>query len=396
VRGLIARLALLLASVSLVAVLGEVIVRSLPATNDAVMREGKLKYRFNPYRPDGRLAFSLRPGWETVHATASFQVTVRTNALGLRGAALQRVKPPGSLRILVLGDSFTFGFGVEDRETFSARLEELLSERLERRIEVLNAGVPGWNAAHYLLFLREPGLELDPDLVLVALMENDVSGLGWQRFSLDVERLPRRIESMRRMIDQHGRMRYVNDSQLELPRLAFPGSEWLSDRSRLYHWIRLRLIWLWLGWAESAAERERAARAGPPPEAPIVSLSAGELHRGLRSGDEFRLRYHRHLVSALEQLCAERRVPVEWMLIARRDSAWQVGTPLAQLHADCTARGPRCLDTLELFPRGHSDDAFFAHDPHWNPLGHDRVARALALRLIPLLRNCDTDGCPSW
>jgi len=395
-RGLVSRLALLLASLSLVFGLGELIVRSLPATNDAVMREGKLKYRFNPYRPDGRLAFSLRPEWETVHATASFQVSVRTNALGLRGAALQPAKPAGSLRILVLGDSFAFGFGVEDYETFPARLEVLLNQRLERPIEVLNAGVPGWNAAHYLLFLRERGLELDPDLVLVALMENDVSGLGWQHFSLDGDRLPQRIESMRRMIDQHGRMRYVNDSHLELPRLAFPGSDWLSDRSRLYHWIRLRLIWLWLGRAESAADRERAARAGAPPDGPIVSLSAEELQRGLRSGDEFRLRYHRHLVAALEQLCAEGGIPVEWMLIARRDSSWQADTPLARLHADCAARGPRCLDTLELLPRGRADDAFFAHDPHWNGLGHDGVARALALRLAPLLRKCGANGCPSW
>jgi len=70
--------------------------------------------------------------------------------------------------------------------------------------------------------------------------------------------------------------------------------------------------------------------------------------------------------------------------------------PLARLHADCAARGPHCLDTLELLPRGRADAAFFAQDPHWDGLGHDRVARALALRLAPLLRKCGANGCRSW
>lgn len=380
-KGAIARLVLVAASASLVFVLGEAVVRSMSSTNDAVVRDGRLKYRFNPYRPDGLLSYSLRPDWETVHATPDFQVTVHTNALGLRGTAVGRSKPPGTLRILVLGDSFAFGFGVEDDETFPARLETLLRERLGRPVEVLNAGVPGWNTAHYGLFLRERGLALQPDRVLVALMGNDVPTLGRQRFHVDANRLPLRIESMRRMIDHRGRMRYVNDAGLELPRFAFPGSDWLANHSRLYHWIRLRLMWRWMERAEAAADRERSEEAGTPPGAPIASLSVDELHRGLRSGNEFQLRYHRHLVAGLEQTCAENGIPVDWMVIGKRDSAAQAGTPLAGLREDCADLGSRCLDTVDLFPTGRSDDSFFAEDPHWNAAGHDRVARALAERL---------------
>ena len=99
-------------------------------------------------------------------------VEMTINGLGLRGPELTREKPAGTLRLLGLGDSFTFGVGVRDEHTFLRRLEGRLGS--ERPVEVLNAGTQGYNTRDQQLALEHRWLELDPDLVLVVFYLNDV------------------------------------------------------------------------------------------------------------------------------------------------------------------------------------------------------------------------------
>ena len=237
---LLAKLSLVLVSLALVTGVAEVWLRLLPQPDSFALRRGREKPRFNPYVSSGIFAYELRPNWSCRHVSADFDVTVRTNALALRGAPVARSKSVGSYRILVLGDSFAFGFGVEDAETLPAQLERELGGR-EAGVEVLNAAVPGWAADQYLLRLQTTALGLEPDLVLLALYSNDPSDLMWRRLMLGDDRLPRRIQSNRRLIDHRGRMHYVNDEGLRLPQVDFPGKGLLEDHSRLYHLLRYRL-----------------------------------------------------------------------------------------------------------------------------------------------------------
>ena len=117
-RLLLVNLLVLVALLAVCAGAGELVLRAAARPNDvARMREGK-KPRFNPYVPDGVLGYALRPDWHTVHLTSEYEVTVRTNGLGLRGAPASAEKPAGVYRVLVLGDSFAFGFGVRTRRPF--------------------------------------------------------------------------------------------------------------------------------------------------------------------------------------------------------------------------------------------------------------------------------------
>lgn len=109
--------------------------------------------------------------------TLPYKVTV--NNLGFRGAKdypLQ--KPSGTFRILCLGDSYTFGAYVDDNQTWPAQLESVLHEKHpERALEVINAGVSGFTIVDELDFVKEQGLRLDPDLVVVAFVLNDLADL---------------------------------------------------------------------------------------------------------------------------------------------------------------------------------------------------------------------------
>jgi lysophospholipase L1-like esterase len=385
---LVKRLKLLLGNLAITAgllfvcaALGEAWLRAVPQRSDAALQDdGSTRWRFNPYQPDGVLGYVHRPDWETIHATADFEVTVRTNALGLRGAPADARKERGAFRILVLGDSFAFGFGVEDDETFAAALARLLPPPPGfARVEVLNAGVAGWSADQYLLFLELRGFALAPDLVLLAVTENDPGDLAWNRLELDARRLPLRAMPTRRMIDQRGRMRYLEGGPLALPALSFPGQDWLADHSVLYHWLRYRFAKLWIARALRGEERRQRAEAGPPPDDPIETLSSDQLQRGLWSGPPFQIRYHRYLVDAIRAACSERGVRLATLLVGFR--AGQAKPESAEaLAADC-ARDPDCTASTALLA-GHAEaEVFFPDDGHWNARGHALVAEGLARRL---------------
>jgi lysophospholipase L1-like esterase len=379
VRLLLANLLVLAVLLALCAAAGEVALRLAARPNDVSnLGGGRTKPRFNPYRPDGVLGYALRPDWQAVHATDEFEVTVRTNALGLRGAGASAEKPADAYRVLVLGDSFAFGFGVEDAEAFPAVLERALAPPPGRaRAEVLNAGVAGWSADQHLLFLETRGLALAPDLVLLALSENDPGDLAWNRLTLDERRLPLRIEPTRRWIDQRGAMRYLRGGPLALPDVRVPGRAWLADHSLLYHWLRYRVARVATARDLEAEEKRLAAEAGPAPEGPIESLAPEAIQRGLWSGADFRLRYHRHLVDAIRAACAGRGVPLATLLVEFRGPEPKPGSAAASLRDEC-ARDARCVRSSALLA-GHDEDAlFFAQDGHWRPRGHDLVGRGLA------------------
>ena len=95
---------------------------------------------------------------------------VNINPEGLRGPKHSLKKAVGSKRILVLGDSFTWGAGVGDDETFSHILETLL----QGKAEVINTGVNGYGTDQEFLFLKSEGFKYEPDLVMVTFVPNDI------------------------------------------------------------------------------------------------------------------------------------------------------------------------------------------------------------------------------
>jgi hypothetical protein len=128
-------------------------------------------------RPDKEWLYGLRPG-----ATGTFGgsgVVYRVNADGLRDRAYQRPKPPGVFRILVLGDSVAFGYGVELEDTLPERLEKHLDTLSARegggRVEVLNLAVGGYNPYNEAALLDDVGAGWEPDLVLVQFCVNDLN-----------------------------------------------------------------------------------------------------------------------------------------------------------------------------------------------------------------------------
>ncbi len=101
--------------------------------------------RGTPYVIGSRdYVYTQKPGISGRHISpGEFDVEFRINSKGLRGEEIDYLRNP-SHRILCLGDSFTFGFGVEEQESWPARLQQQLTAGSATVVEVINAGVMGW------------------------------------------------------------------------------------------------------------------------------------------------------------------------------------------------------------------------------------------------------------
>lgn len=123
--------------------------------------------------PDPVLHHSLTPGAETIMNSQEFKVSYKINSFGLRDREIEP-KKPGVFRILVLGDSVVEGWGVELEQSWVKQLEKNLNENFgQGRFEVINGGVASYSPLLYYLFLKEKGLKLEPDLVIMMMDMGD-------------------------------------------------------------------------------------------------------------------------------------------------------------------------------------------------------------------------------
>lgn len=127
---------------------------------------------------DRDLGWKLKPGvsGEWNGEGVSF---VQVNSDGLRDREHTKTKPPNTLRVAVLGDSFTEAIQVPVEQTFWSKLERKLGNcdavKGRKKVEVINFGVQGYGTAQELMMLRKKVWDYSPDIVVLAFfIGNDV------------------------------------------------------------------------------------------------------------------------------------------------------------------------------------------------------------------------------
>lgn len=104
----------------------------------------------------------------------------KINGLGLRGHEPRPAADgDGGLRVICLGDSFTFGWGVLDNETFPVLLEKDLDAALQKPVDVINCGLPGYNTYQEHQLYKKLMAPLKPDYVIVAWYLNDLDPMSY-------------------------------------------------------------------------------------------------------------------------------------------------------------------------------------------------------------------------
>jgi len=175
----------------------------------------------------------LKPG----NFGSIWNVPFHVNSLGFRSPEISKSKPRGVSRVFCMGDSITMGSGLPEYALYPAVLQKILSERYPRKkFEVVNAGVSGYMIDQELLQLKEEGLGLSPDLVVLQFTLYDPPGTSF------FDHISPRRE------------------------LSIPGRQFLYDHSALARHVAMRyyLIGLnhnWLGLGDYLAMPEDSAKA---------------------------------------------------------------------------------------------------------------------------------------
>ncbi len=127
------------------------------------------------YRLDHARGYALRPGVAGWYRKEG-QAYIRINSDGLRDREHSITKPPDTIRIAVLGDSYPEALAVSQEEAFWSVMERKLqacNAVPSKRVEVLNFGVSGYGTAQELLTLREEVWKYSPDVVMLAMTTNN-------------------------------------------------------------------------------------------------------------------------------------------------------------------------------------------------------------------------------
>lgn len=117
---------------------------------------------------NSQISYELKPNIKE----RAYRSTVSTNSMGLRGGEVDTSKPV----IPVIGDSITFGYGLEDSQTIPAVLDGLLPD-----ISVVNAGTSGYNLSQQSALYADKIATLDPTAIVLIFHFNDLeeSGTAW-------------------------------------------------------------------------------------------------------------------------------------------------------------------------------------------------------------------------
>ncbi len=116
--------------------------------------------------------FLFEPGTKMRYQTVEFNSLASINNLGLRDQEVDSSKN-GKYRVLCVGDSWTFGWGVNIENSWPKKLEQYLKQQGIRNIEIINAGRPGMYTRTYKENLEKMIPVLKPDLVLLGVLQLD-------------------------------------------------------------------------------------------------------------------------------------------------------------------------------------------------------------------------------
>lgn len=216
VRGLSQKLALSVTSVLLTLLFLEIVVRFWFPQSLAV-----------PWQDEVNGITAPRPNVHGRHSIPNtFDVTISFNSQRFRG--LREFSPhpaDGFLRIATLGDSFTFGYGANDDDTYPAALEVRLKPK---NVEVINAANAGTGTGEQALWYESWVKNFHPNVVILTVTSNDVDDDGARRLFV---------------LDSQGKAqpRQREIASVETPRRvvnSIPGYSFIAEHSQLYGLVR--------------------------------------------------------------------------------------------------------------------------------------------------------------
>jgi len=340
-------------------------------------------------RRDQQLGHVHVPNYTGWIKTTEYTTYIRINPLGQRDPRTSYDKPPGTFRVLFLGDSFLEAIQVQEREGIAAQLEASLNQGSARRIEVINAGVAAYGTAQELLLFENDVYRYQPDVVvLLFYVWNDVKNNSY-RLEIPDRKIQRALKPYFDL-DKQGNLTLIPGpppAPVSPVVATMRGCCWLYNmiESDVYGSLgrryprqelevqggprnpergmyELTLDDEWVqAWRITEALLTRMRDRSQALGAPFVIAGA--------PGPEFDLRYWQETVAG--NRLASGQLDSDGPMNRVQDMAGRLGVPYVSL-----------LPALREAIDAGQGPLSYASDGHWNPSGHALAARALAEALV--------------
>lgn len=333
------------------------------------LRQGRTSDPFSFFQYDPRL------GWRGVSQAQGVyrDQNVIHNALGFRDEARNIEKPSTMTRILIMGDSFTWGYGVAQGEAFPQMTQSFLRDQ-GKQVEVWNLGVNGFSTDQEYLLYKEEAVRFDADWIIVALYGNDPYGnvttnnYGYSkpRFEFDAGQLQLTnvpVPSQTGNLGRGGLQSGTGSGPVQQI------NRWLSNRSILYTMVVSKTPGLLrrLGLAQGPSPAVETMGALPPSGSEAWQMTVRILTTWAAEAEAEGSRLLVMLLPAKGESDPSNPMP---------DSAAALQEALVNATFDLTV-----LDLTPFFQhalREGDEPLYFADDPHWTDAGHRLAALQLS------------------
>jgi hypothetical protein len=394
-------------------------------------------YLYDPpiYAPSDKIPYKLRKNFEDIHTRrGDFTVTIRTNSQGLReNRTIEIPKPPNTFRIITMGDSFGFAYGVEREASFQQIAEEVLNAEISgKNIEVINMGyASAYSPDAAWVYLRDEAFKYQPDAIIHVLTHtndfgNVVQNIPFSKY--DNDGLPLKVQYFPVVIDPEtghrtGRFGFeIRRAQAHFFPEYFGRNKQQNDWEMLFSYLRHG------NWT-SALQKIRLYQVinyfilmQQSKVGDIFNFNIGLVpQKRHRLGDEAFLRHGdakneynpvgvrqrgwvitKRIYKAMNRLAKQHSArfgvvlvpdrymieydPAEgesspmarWSSTAEMERALKVNKPKQVICGFLEKEDIACLDPTEGMRQNKKEAFYFVYDAHWNAAGHGRVGELMA------------------
>ncbi len=302
------------------------------------------------------------------HTSPEYRINIRTNSKGIRADRdIRYEKTDGVKRIVLLGDSFAMGCGVNLEDTFSSQMRKFLEES-GVNAEIVNLGVPAYGNAEELILLKEEGLKYQPDLVLLAWHPSDYAeNVRSNLFSLEDGRLIRKGKT------------YSPRPKFGIFLYQFRAYRWITENSQFYKFIR-HLVYLHIR-KPLAAGSKRISSAFKA-KSNNSNLKTERQEGQNKSGGAYRKELTIALLKEMRRVCTSNDAGFLIFDIPVKLSLTEFESRFLVSEAD-TIKYFDVFNPIELFKQQRGKKIYWEEsEGHFTPLGCRIIGEGLAMLIL--------------
>jgi len=295
------------------------------------------------------------------HFPGVFDFTYSNNSLGWRGSREYREDKQAKYRVLFLGDSFTYGIGVNDDHTFASQVERILTAD-HLSVEVMNAGCPGKGTDYEVKLFDIVGRKFHPDLTVLCFFCNDFQdNERAQYYNID-----KRGELQAKALD-------CNQGGLKNALFRLPGYNWLISWSQAANLVKQAGVEVLVN---------RAGKNGPDVAAGlVVSYKQGTEGYADQANKSLTNFYIEHLNTAVKG--AGGSLIMFYIPVSMEVSQYQKSRTISADERACVRIAADNGITLwSLTPllalSGQTIDHLYYEEGHWTAAAHEMAARFMS------------------